>query len=91
MRWNMTRTTMNTFTLPSSAPQVGWCFPCAAHLWPTIRRKTTKVNARLPVSSNLDNRNDIKSAFLLCSLKGEILLKTPPGFGSVTADGKKEI
>ena len=53
-RWNMTRATMNTFTLPSSAPQAGWCSPCAAHLRPTIRRKTTKVNARLPVSSNLD-------------------------------------
>jgi len=35
-------------------PQAGWCSPCAAHLRPTIRRKTTKVNARLPVSSSLD-------------------------------------
>ena len=49
----MTRATMNTFTLPSSAPQAGWCSPCAAHLRPPIRRKTTKVNARLPVSSDL--------------------------------------
>ena len=39
---------------PSSALQAGWCSPCAAHLRPTIRRKTTKVNARLPVSRNLD-------------------------------------
>ena len=50
----MTRATTNTFTLPSSAPQAGWCSPCAAHLQPTIRRKTTEVNARLPVSSSLD-------------------------------------
>ena len=49
----MARATMSTFTLPSSAPQAGWCSPCAAHLQPTIRRKTTEVNARLPVSSTL--------------------------------------
>ena len=46
--WNMTRATMNTFTLPSPAPQAGWCSPCAAHLRPTKKRKTTKANALYP-------------------------------------------
>ena len=32
----------------------GLVLPCAAHLRPTIRRKTTKVKAHLPVSSSFD-------------------------------------